>query len=533
MFRKIVVTILCFLLIGCSSSKKTVQKPENYKENALVIDAVTELNNGSLTTAESLFKKLIKEYDNATAMYYLSNIYALKGDMDEAIKYGKLCVEKSDNLWFKIQLCEFYMALQDYENSALMLEEITKQEPQTLEYWQQLALIYHINKEYKKELSVLDRMEERFGVNEVTSMQKFQIYREQNNSKKAEQEILKLSENYPTQSKYPSILAELKMKEKDYNKALFYYKKVQEIDPEEENLNITFANYYMVKGNEDSTFYYLNKAMLQKNLDTPTKINVLYSVYGNEVDSDTTVFQRFFSLLKSAESVDTNDCRLYFLLNTGYMKTGDDTNGIVAGRKAVEKGCTDYALYQNLLFGMSTHNMPDEVIEIANQAIENYPEQPIPYLFKGINQELKKDFNAAIESFLLCESVCGSKDRQVLEDCYSNLADCYHLIGEKEKSFSYYEKALKLNSSNIYILNNYAYYLALENKNLDKALDMIEKVIKVVPDNITYLDTYAYVLYMKGEYSKAKKVMESITIPKEKWDNVYKEHYEQILQKLR
>jgi tetratricopeptide (TPR) repeat protein len=59
-------------------------------------------------------------------------------------------------------------------------------------------------------------------------------------------------------------------------------------------------------------------------------------------------------------------------------------------------------------------------------------------------------------------------------------------------------------------LNNYAYYLSLDNQDLERALAMSEKTIKAEPKNATYLDTYAWVLYKLGRYQEAKKYMDKV-----------------------
>ena len=58
-------------------------------------------------------------------------------------------------------------------------------------------------------------------------------------------------------------------------------------------------------------------------------------------------------------------------------------------------------------------------------------------------------------------------------------------------------------------LNNYAYYLSLVGRDLDKAERMSGKVIERFPNNSTYLDTYAWILFKKGNYTLAKFYMET------------------------
>ena len=53
-------------------------------------------------------------------------------------------------------------------------------------------------------------------------------------------------------------------------------------------------------------------------------------------------------------------------------------------------------------------------------------------------------------------------------------------------------------------LNNYAYYLSLERRDLDRAEEMSYKTVKAEPNNATYLDTYAWILFEKANYEQAK-----------------------------
>ena len=67
-----------------------------------------------------------------------------------------------------------------------------------------------------------------------------------------------------------------------------------------------------------------------------------------------------------------------------------------------------------------------------------------------------------------------------------------------------YEKALSYNASNIPVLNNYSYFLAMEGRDLDKAERMSAQAVKAEPDNATYLDTYAWIFFKQGNYSLAR-----------------------------
>ena len=84
------------------------------------------------------------------------------------------------------------------------------------------------------------------------------------------------------------------------------------------------------------------------------------------------------------------------------------------------------------------------------------------------------------------------------------MGDCFHQKQQNAEAYQAYEQALKYNPDNIPVLNNYAYYLSLERKELDRAEEMSYRTVKAEPNNATYLDTYAWILFEKGNYAEAR-----------------------------
>jgi len=77
-----------------------------------------------------------------------------------------------------------------------------------------------------------------------------------------------------------------------------------------------------------------------------------------------------------------------------------------------------------------------------------------------------------------------------------------------EKSDSIYSIAVSMDSTNILLLNNYAYSLADRGIELDRALSMVKKAIAEEPENSSYLDTIGWVYFKLGEYSMAVEYIE-------------------------
>lgn len=92
------------------------------------------------------------------------------------------------------------------------------------------------------------------------------------------------------------------------------------------------------------------------------------------------------------------------------------------------------------------------------------------------------------------EHVTPESDKQMVSDFYTIIGDVYHTKKLMKEAYAAYDSALVYNPSNIGALNNYAYYLSVERRDLDKAEEMSYKTVKAAPNNATYLDTYAWIL---------------------------------------
>ena len=89
------------------------------------------------------------------------------------------------------------------------------------------------------------------------------------------------------------------------------------------------------------------------------------------------------------------------------------------------------------------------------------------------------------------------------------------LLGKKgiarkamKECYKAYERSLRYWPDNTMVLNNYAYFLSLEERDLERALTMSSRVVALTDNNPTYLDTHGWVLFKLGRTAEAKKVMQ-------------------------
>ena len=75
------------------------------------------------------------------------------------------------------------------------------------------------------------------------------------------------------------------------------------------------------------------------------------------------------------------------------------------------------------------------------------------------------------------------------------------------RCYDCYDKALALHAENASVLNNYAYFLSLEERDLERALQMAERATALAANNPTFLDTRAWVLHKLDRNDEAKRIM--------------------------
>ena len=146
-----------------------------------------------------------------------------------------------------------------------------------------------------------------------------------------------------------------------------------------------------------------------------------------------------------------------------------------------------------------------QIIKVCEPGIEATPDALELYYYLAIayHQAEQGDSVLSVCNRAL-EHITPDTRKEVISDFYSIMGDIYHTKKQMTEAYAAYDSALVYNPSNIGALNNYAYYLSVERRDLDKAEEMSYKTVKAEPNNSTYLDTYAWILFEKGNYAEAR-----------------------------
>lgn len=155
------------------------------------------------------------------------------------------------------------------------------------------------------------------------------------------------------------------------------------------------------------------------------------------------------------------------------------------------------------------------------------PQLLAPYSQKAIALFRTRDKEPALD--LIAKGLRNVRTDADKASLYNLRGDLYNTLGDKERMFADYDSTLILDPENIMVLNNYAYYMSLEGRDLNKALQMSGKTLEIEPLSATYLDTYAWILFRMKRYNEALVYMEKALRYLETDNPEIYEHYGDVL----
>ena len=522
---KIFAWCLClcgtWVLSSCGSSRKSAissknsvglewQDPlspeERRKFNHFFLEAVLLKEKDEMDAAFEMYNHCLAiDSQSAATLYELGKFYMYLGQPGKGENFLRKAMQtQPGNYWYKETLASYYQRKGEDVMAIEVIEDMVSQFPSRLEPLMALVDLYNRTKDYQKVIHTLDRLEQLDGKSEQISMEKFRMYLAMDNNEKAFSEIESLVQDYPYEMRYLTILGDVYMENGKAEEAFSAYQKVLAQEPEYAPAMLSMASYYEKMGEDSLYRAQLDDLLLNQKVEIPAKLNIMRQLImrSERGDRDSTKIVGLFDsmLAQEQESADVAMLAAQYLLS----KRMDEQAKPVLWKVLEIDPENKPARLQLLSFAISKEDL-DEVIRICSPAVEYMPEALEFYYYWGLAHYQKDQHDEALEVFKKgIRQVGENSDKNMVSDFYSIMGDLYHTKKMNVEAYAAYDSALVYKPDNIGALNNYAYYVSVEKKDLDKAEEMSYKTVKAEPTNNTYLDTYAWILFEKGKYAEAR-----------------------------
>ena len=518
-----------------SKKKKVVEQEvdkDNFMFNTHLFGALKAKSLENFVEALKLFQKCIKLNDKQAVPFYESAlINKNQGNFELAVEQIKIATKlEENNRWYRLAYAEILFSNQDFKNAATQYKKLLLDEPGNEELYYMLADTYIYDNDFLKAIAVYDDLEENKGISKMISMQKHKLYMELQKKKNAINELVNLLEKFPNDIEALEILSEVYLLNDEKDKAFEIFKKLAIIAPENGRIHLTLADYYREKGDNAQSFEELKLAFKSTKLGVDVKVRILVSYFQLLAVNDIMKEQAYTlaNLLITAHPTEVKPHAVYadILYTDNRFEEAKEQYLIV-----LEKDKTKSQVWSQVLFIQAEQNDFEGMLKTSDEALTYFSTDPLFYYFNGVSNKWFKHYPEAISTLEMGIEFVIDNEMLLLE-FYSSLADSYHATKQHELSDEYYEKALTIDSNNVLILNNYAYYLSVRKIKLDRAKEMSLRCNEIEIDNGTYQDTYAWILYEMKEYENAKEWMEKALVNGGDKSAVVVEHYGDILYKL-
>lgn len=542
------IVVACFLLPLLASNKATtptfslkadkVEVSDEAKRKAEYV--FIEAENQKLAGKYDAYFELLKhahsiDPTNSSISFYYGYSLLLFQQLDEKIAEQSLDLMKEHYLESPEDYFEsfFYGTVAQKINGQEPivdiwenLVKIFRNKPQV---WSRLAEAYTSKQNWDKAIAVYDSLEKwQQGASADLALKRAQIYVAKKDTAAAISEMKQLLATAPRNVGYLVEVSNIFTNYTMLDSALCYLDSAQSIEPENGYILLEKAQLYNTlrdSANYDKCVY---QGLVSEDMSIDEKFNVLLA-YSRDLLQKNDSSERVNNLFNKMLEIHPRETNLRSLYSQYLATKKDYAQAAEQMSYALDIDPTNAENWKNeVLLYMLGENYP-KAIEAADKAITYNPDDIDLYQYIGPAYYQIKEYDKAIEIYHKTLTLIDSTDFETQSNVYGGIADALFSKGDTIDAFASYDKALELYPGNTGVMNNYAYFLSLSGKDLDKAETLSSKAVKAEPNNSTYIDTYAWIFFKKREYNLALLYIESAIAKMENESADVFEHYGDIL----
>jgi predicted Zn-dependent protease len=514
--KKRALFVLCFVLLITSCSKLFIKKstaPVTEQDSSgrydyFLTEAIRQKYIGSMDESLDLLKEYIKVDPGKSIAYYeMSQIVSYKGDLIKAKSLAAQAANlEKDNSWLQVYCGGLFANTGNIDSAIYYFEKALILEPQSADIKLMLGGVYLQAGEIQKAERVLKELKSTGLIEENQMYNIVNSLIAAGHLNEAEQWATDLVKENKEEVKYEAVLAEIyRQKGKDLI-ADSIYKNIIERDPKNGDSQMLVAGYLLEKKDYRNASEFLATIVVNDKIGEDPKIEfVKYVLSDTAYVSDQRVSLEV--TLRALESEYSADEKLYTLRPEMYEMLGMNNEAI--NRYEEIRNLIKNTVYcdQKLMILLAQTRDFEKLFGIAKEFATNYNKSILGKVYYGLSAMELKKYDIAETEFKKAMILAGD-DKNMQFNVINMQADLAYRQKMFDKAYEFLDEALMINPNDAGALNNYAYYLAENDKELKRALVMAEKAIKAEPVNGTYLDTYGWVLYKMGKNKSALKAIE-------------------------
>ena len=518
-----------------SVSEAAAQSPDGdvALSNAL-IQAAQSYADGDFNDVIAQLAPVSEQYPGEGAVwYYLGMSRLYRRDYEAGTNdLGKAVECDPGNYWYRYyyNLARVYYR-EDPAEGIAGYEELLRDYPARADLNYQLADIYMRSGRTDEGLALLDKIEELQGKDEIMTMYRYEILSSAGRDEEAVETLVSFNKETPSSRILNEIGTFYQAHDRD-TLAREAFEAAHALDPTDLTATLGLSETLVSLGEEDQWYALMRDVMADRS--TPTSFSASYlqnqsNPYTRRQFKHPERIDTLADLALAAHPADTALIRpvgLYF----------NSTGNTPRAREVFLEGVRAYPHeWDQQLFYIQYLVFLNDLPAASEAAEAGFAENPddVRYLdLKNYIDYQRKDYEAMLGNIRKIMDL-SPKGSDSYVNAFASMGDLYHEIGNDKEAFKIYKKVLKLKPDYAPSLNNYAYYLSLQGKQLKKAYKMSKKSVEIDPDNGTYLDTFGWILHLMGRDIEAKPIFKQALLYGGSDSAVVLDHYARVLETLK
>lgn len=526
-----VFSILLVAMICCGfvpQHKVSRQRYEQKTISELYAEAIKQatIHRDTLHAVVAIEAILKKDSNYAPALNLLSRLTI---DPKNAVEYSERAYSQdTTNRYFLEDYGGALIRANEYDRAIGVFEKIVSKSTEP-DHYRIFALLLDSKKRTAEALGVLDTAEVRFGripqlgrIRQYFLLKMGKTLAAEADARRAVEEAPYLAENHISLADIYAIMGRDSL-------ALAEYRAAIKVDTTAIESWAALGNFFQKRGDLGKYLSILENIFRSEKFPLKEKIEE-WKTLSSDISSYRKYYSQYDALIKLLYIHYPVSKEVALLYIQHQIKSGNIENALSLCKQIIDYKNPKTEDFTRVIDIENYLNRPDSALFYTNLALKYFPRNGELLIARGSFAYNKKDYDGALEHFN--EALKYADNDTLRSRLWGSIGDVEYNRERSKQSYKAYEKALKFYGENAIVLNNYAYYLSIEEHDLERALTMANRANELSANNATYLDTKAWVLYKLGRYSEAKKVMQQALSLDRSNSPEFSLHYGDILHAL-
>ncbi|MEM6398165.1 MAG: tetratricopeptide repeat protein [Bacteroidota bacterium] len=389
--------LLGLFLYACCSSPLQAQG-ETVTESELTVQgrflkAKQAALIGQIDEAISLFSALAEDDDRNDAIQFeLGRLYFSKEETNTAIGHLEKAWELDQQDAYAYFLSEVYESAGRYSEGAELMASLIERRPDEVDLY--LAQIDFLKRGQLTDeaIKVYDKLEKRLGVTPFVSRGKHGIYLETGDQRKAERELLKLIDAFPTRMDYRHLLAGYYQSQNQAAKEKATYEEILRLEPSDVRAQLALKAEGPAAGNSDELLALLSRSDVELDLKIGRLLSMVQSA---QPGMDPAAQTQLDGWLSELVRVHPDEAKALALQADHYYLTGRFNLAADAYDRALELEEDVYAVWEQFFVSLYLDQQMEKLHDRGMDGLDVFPNRPRLYLYSALAEASRANYAEA------------------------------------------------------------------------------------------------------------------------------------------